>query len=429
MVKPVNSQAGRFRDRENLLKLSKAPKTGRLPVVNHLPRAKDLAPPLPPGTFAKIASYVNSRWVPWVASYLKYAFNRKYPFASYKKSGFNGIYKVPPENGSDVVKVSIAGDWATGTYESCVIAERMLTSLPDLTIHLGDVYYVGDEPEVQENCNGVSSNGRQGVRWPKGRQGSFALNGNHEMYANGDAYFKSFLPTLGMRGDRNGQIASYFCLEIGEWRVIGLDTGYNSTGVPILSRIPLLNKLKFLDGNCRLEDDLIDWLRKDVRPKENQKPTLLLSHHQYFTAFPDESDYHSPAEQLAEFFSGRDLVWLWGHEHRLGIYGKNTTGEELTVYGRCIGHGGMPIELQSPDPDKSKNTKLMYYDTREYETLDNGEQIGKNGFVRMTVKGNELALEYYDINDALLHSEKFIPGPDGKLQHSYTDYKILTKTS
>ena len=58
------------------------------------------------------------------------------------------------------------------------------------------------------------------------------MNGNHEMYALGKAYFKIMLQTLGMREPSTGQVrpqkASFFCLENEHWRIIGLDTGYNS---------------------------------------------------------------------------------------------------------------------------------------------------------------------------------------------------------
>jgi hypothetical protein len=68
-----------------------------------------------------------------------------------------------------------------------------------------------------------------------------------------------------------------------------------------------------------------------MAPKANPKATLLLSHHQYFTAFKDHA-YTKPAKQLVEFFQGQDVVWIWGHEHRLDRRGfphlpfKNTGG-------------------------------------------------------------------------------------------------------
>jgi hypothetical protein len=60
------------------------------------------------------------------------------------------------------------------------------------------------------------------------------------MYAlGGSAYFDRMLPTLGLieGGFSQGQKASFFCLENEFWRVIALDTGYNSVGLPLLEYI------------------------------------------------------------------------------------------------------------------------------------------------------------------------------------------------
>jgi hypothetical protein len=78
---------------------------------------------------------------------------------------------------------------------------------PHFTIHIRDVYYVGDATEINENCLGVKNpnNNYDPVTWPLVSRGSFALTGNHEMYANGNGYFEVFLPTLGMR-DAQGKM-------------------------------------------------------------------------------------------------------------------------------------------------------------------------------------------------------------------------------
>jgi hypothetical protein len=48
-----------------------------------------------------------------------------------------------------------------------------------------------------------------------GAKGSFALNGNHEMYADGNGYWKMVLPRMGLKERGNsewgaGQWASFF---------------------------------------------------------------------------------------------------------------------------------------------------------------------------------------------------------------------------
>lgn len=49
------------------------------------------------------------------------------------------------------IRIALAGDWATGTDEAHTISELIKAFKPHYTIHLGDVYYVGDPNEVDEN--------------------------------------------------------------------------------------------------------------------------------------------------------------------------------------------------------------------------------------------------------------------------------------
>ena len=283
----------------------------------------------------------------------------------------------------------------------------------EYTIHLGDVYYVGDEDEIRENCFGVSEHGFDGVVWPHGSKGSFAMNGNHEMYANGGPYFQTFLPTLGVP-DGSGQVASFFCLETSKWRIIAIDTGYNSVGVPILSQIPVLNHVPFIGGDCHLEPKLMNWLRTVVKPNQNPKATLLLSHHQYFTAFNGQQSYTKPAKQLMEFFKNQEVLWIWGHEHRLAIYDKFAQSGGFTAYGRCVGHSGMPADVSGPD----QKAPLRFYDARTHQ-LPDGSTVGENGYVLLTITGETLTLDYRDTDDTQVFVKNFTPAANGKLSNSF----------
>lgn len=383
---------------------------GRSAAVNHFMAARA------PGKLPDQGAFLSSNIWPWIKSYLKFLFHKRHKFMEYPASGNQGLYRVTPSAPDRTLRIAIAGDWATGTQEAKTIAEQMQQATPDFTIHLGDVYYVGDLQEINENCLGVDNPQFSGVKWPHGSQGSFGLNGNHEMYANGDGYFETFLPTLGLGDARNpqGQAASFFCLDTGAWRIVGLDTGYNSVGFPILSLIPGIDSIPAIGGDSHLEAAMLKWLGTVVNPKADPKPTLLLSHHQYFSAF--EGSYNRPAQQLIDFFGGQDVVWLWGHEHRLGIYKKYAQSGGITAYGRCVGHGGMPVEQKNPDTAKAP---LAFYDKRE-RTLDGGT-VGVNGFVMAYFSGSTLTLEYRDIDNQVLLVEKFDGGPGGALQYTLVD--------
>lgn len=416
---PPHTPAGNRRKPNNLLKLSRSPIIGRSAIVNHFNRTVDALAPTTRSP--RLKAFLSANIWPWISSYLKYVFEHKFPFPTYPAGANNGIYRINPAAGADAIRIAIAGDWGTGTDEAHIIARLMEDTKPDFTIHLGDVYYVGDAGEIAENCFGERAHGYDGVKWPKGTQGSFALNGNHEMYANGKPYFTTFLKALGINGDSQGQTASFFCLEAQQWRILAIDTGYNSVGWPILGMIPGINRIPFIGGDCHLEQELVEWLRNVVRPKENPKATLLLSHHQYFSAFP-ERNYPKPAEQLIEFLKGQELVWLWGHEHRLAIYNHYRTSDGLAFYGRCVGHGGMPIELAKPD---ASIAPLALYDADRFHKLDDGTEVGENGFVIVTIQGPTLTLDYRDIRNESLLVERFVITASGALTHNLDNPGIL----
>ena len=390
---------GRHRSPTNLTKLNGPPAMSRSVLVNHFSKKVDQLAATT--NFPKLQAFAPQNLIPWLGSYLKYALTPRFQFPDYSGSGKTGLYPLVPRSGGEI-RISIAGDWATGTEEAERVAAQMQGGDADLTIHLGDVYYVGDEPEIAENCLGKSNGTYSGVTWPHGANGSFALNGNHEMYANGKPYFTTFLRSLGMPAGGAGQVASFFCLEADAWRIIGVDTGYNSVGIPILSLIPGINQIPVVGGDCHLEDKLIAWLRNTVKPRENPKATLLLSHHQYYSAFPDKA-YTRAAKQLKEFFGDQEVLWMWGHEHRLGIYGKFSTAGGITAYGRCVGHSGMPVEAGTPD---IKKAPLQLYDPRTHP-LEDGTLVGENGFVNLTIAGAVLTLDYRDLDGTQVLLESF----------------------
>lgn len=98
-------------------------------------------------------------------------------------------------------------------------------------------------------------------------------------------------------------------------------------------------------------------------------------------------------EQIASLLpEGRTVLWLWGHEHRLSFYEKQTiqpsimSNKTLTFYGRCVGNSGFPT-LAKELPVKARATKLLFYDDRMYHFHDNeflpDFPIGFNGYATM----------------------------------------------
>jgi hypothetical protein len=371
-----------------------------------------------------IQDFDTSDTWPWITKWLKAAFQtdfelKKHAFQTYANTGDRGHYDLSgllaPDNS---IRIGLAGDWGTGTDVAQQVAESMVSTNPELTIHLGDVYYVGLESEVEQNCLGANTGVYQGVFWKWGSKGSFALNGNHEMYSGGNGYFQDFLPKLGIPSSQDKQqLASYFCLETPVWRILAIDTGYNSDT---------------LFGECKQEQGLLDWLKDVISPVGNRKPTVLLSHHQWFSGFGD-GDYGKPADQIAPFLQNQEIVWLWGHEHRLVIYYKyKSPDNHLTAYGRCIGHGGMPIEMPDAQyPNGERAQRVEYWDgltdiyPNRFRKLSDGTVIGTNGYVEMQIQGSTLTLEYLDADRTSVLKESFVPGGgaswDGTLVRTVVD--------
>jgi hypothetical protein len=380
---------------------------GRTAMESHYRMAVDNLPQGEP--YPSLGNFDTKQAWAWIKNWVKATYktdiesifipaDRRHSFDPYPATGEQGHYDLKSLgalNADGSIRIALAGDWGTGTDQAAKVADGMVAgAMPELTIHLGDVYYVGEPAEVQENCLGQNSKMYRGVTWPKGSKGSFALNGNHEMYSGGHGYFEVFLPTLGIPASQDKQqLRSYFCLETPVWRILAIDTGYNSDT---------------LLGHCKLDDNLIHWLRNVIAPANNPKPTVLLSHHQWFSAFGD-GNYESPASQMVEFLSGQEFVWLWGHEHRLSIYKKFTGNNGLCLYARCIGHGGMPVEREDPR-DATHPVELYDGDPARTQTLDDGSVVGLNGYVQMKIQGADLTLEYFDQDQKSLFAETFRPG-------------------
>ncbi len=391
----------------------------RTPVGSYLRKAvdpKSPTAPVPPGSpppvlerFPELRLYNPRAWSDWIRSYVKNRLGRRHKFNFYLPGKADrGIYPLKSADGGERVRMALTGDWGSGTDEARRVGRQMAESHPDFTIHLGDIYYVGSLAEVNEHFLGVDNphNDYTPCTWPAGRVGSFALNGNHEMYALGDAYFELLLPQMGMHSPRRRQQASFFCLENDDWRVIALDTGYNSIGRPIIENI--------LRPTGRLEDALVEWLRDDVKlgARGDHRGVVLLSHHQYYSAFDEW--YLKPAQQLAELIK-RPVVWFWGHEHRMIVYGAHSFGGGITAHGRCLGHGGMPVDRVNPDrPLRHRECPPLFVDNRPFPN-DEGIDVGYNGYGVIDFEERELRAEYRDLTGAVVYSETISVDRSGAL--------------
>ncbi len=363
------------------------------PLLNHLRTETKKSKYETPAN--KIGDFLAKRLWTWFYYYFSSRLGPDYPYPTYTGTD-KGIYNIKPTD-TDTVIIAIAADWGTDTTQSFDVARKMEGHNPDYTIHLGDTYYVGAPHEIEQNFT------KPGSPWIRGSKGSFALLGNHEMYARGIAFFKKLLPTLGLKdetGNYAGQKAGFFCLENEHWRILGLDTGYYSIG-----KIPIIELLPGCGPDSHFDKKLIQWLYEDLKLDDvnDKRGLLILTHQQYITAFKDEGEYLVPATQLAKLIGKtRPVLWIWGHEHKFSVYEKAQVNDGITAYGRCIGHGGMPIELNTfaRNSNSHGNSKLVMVDTRVQPGSDT-YPLGYNGYTVLTLKNEQLEIGYFDVNGKL----------------------------
>jgi hypothetical protein len=314
----------------------------------------------------------------WVLTYLAHRIGRKEPLATYDGTGESGVYPLPAQ-----ATLALYGDWASGTQIADRIAGHIRARRPEITIHMGDIYFVGDEDEARENFLGIEVPGSpfRAVAYPAGTQRSFAMNGNHEMYARGKGYFRHVLPALGQR-------ASFFALENEHWRVLTLDSGYHSITWPFIELL--------LKPDCHLPDAVMAWLKEVLGG--DPRGTIILTHHQPFSHY--EPGFPRLIEQLSTLLGG-PVLWLWGHEHWLSIYAPVEAGG-MTIHGRCIGHAGMPCE--PPGTDRNPAYPILLEDHR---ILDQGAKVvlWPNGYAMLSFDGAALRIDYRDVNDDLVAHE------------------------
>ncbi|WP_162596346.1 metallophosphoesterase [Methylobacterium sp. 17Sr1-1] len=256
------------------------------------------------------------------------------------------LYTTPAQAGEGVLplkagcRIGLIGDWGTGAGPAKRLLGLVAAQKPDLLIHLGDIYYSGTPEECARKFEAemVAAFGAKKTRIP-----IFTLSGNHDMYCGGVGYY-GLIKAL----NRAPQVqpASFFCLRSVEagWQILAMDTGLHDH-----------SPFGVADAVTFVEADEQAWLTRRI--DEFAGRTILLSHHQLFSAFSrigpkDAAGRADPVNPLLlrmydGFGGGRDRVaaWFWGHEHNLCIY-EPYAGLKR---GRCIGHGAVPVFVEE-DP-------------------------------------------------------------------------------
>jgi predicted phosphodiesterase len=280
----------------------------------------------------------------------------------------------------DAIKIALIADWGTGEGPARHLLAEVGRQMPDVLIHLGDVYYSGTSREVQERFLEVCR-ATPGLDIP-----IYTLSGNHDMYSGGQGYYWLL--------DQLGQPASYFCLRNDDWQLLAMDTGLHDADPGTV-----VSNLTYLD-----ERELA-WQRDKIANAGGRK-TILLSHHQLFSASggvgntPDGKPL-ALNPRLYDAFAdvlGQVALWMWGHEHNLVVYDEYAG----LARGRCNGSAAVPTLVAqnpyTPDPNLVLPVGLggppiMSASCR----LGNNGEFYYHAYAMLVLKGKAADISYYQI--------------------------------
>ena len=338
-------------------------------VSEHASTSNKLSP-LPAGGYEATYDPNDVKWVTragvgWIRQHLKI-----------------GRYKwedkpAPVETIKEQCRLAVLSDWGTGLYGAPECSKSIVGDGQfDWIFHLGDVYYSGTEKEMQEQFLD---------HWPKvNRATTRCLNGNHEMYSKGTAYFR-LLPTFGQTG-------SYFALANQHWLLIGLDTAYT---------------------DHRLHGNQPEWLYELLGRYDGRK-AVLFTHHQPFSLVEDPAD--RLIGQLSTMLEQKRIfAWYWGHEHRCVIHDRHPVWQ---MHGRCVGHSGFPeFRHKSLGPPPATPTFVraqrrglitpggLLLDGPNRWVAGHEGEYSPHGYVVLELDGPRLIEEYYEAGGTLLHRQ------------------------
>jgi hypothetical protein len=261
--------------------------------------------------------------------------------------------------------IAIVGDWGTGQDPAKAVLAQIRRKNPNVVIHLGDIYYSGTDFETQNYFYQIWKSTLDLSTTP-----TFSLSGNHDMFAGGAPYYRLI--------DQLGQPASYFCLRNDTWQLVAVDTGLHDRNA---------------DGSEQtfLEDTELEWVKRRL-DQAGDRRTVLLSHHQLFSAFEDIPPGQAVNDKLNAQIGPllpQIAIWLWGHEHNLVLYKK-----QMGILARCVGHGAFPVGLAEV-PSQPSHPEIALEDFR----LQAGDAMYAHGYAIMELQGTKATISYYQDSD------------------------------
>jgi len=283
----------------------------------------------------------------------------------------------------DQITIALVSDWGANNEGAALVSAQIRKAQPDIVIHLGDIYYAGQQNEalamlkdwpLADAATGAVAAGT-----------SFALNGNHEMFSGGHAYFETVLPAF-------GQKASYFGLRNTNWQILAFDSAYVEQRLLPPARDAQLGSQW-------------NWLLDKMT--NSALPTILLSHHQPVSAFAQENGAAALLRSDFQQFTaaaGRGMFgWFFGHEHRCTIY----DDPNIPYFARLIGNGCIPHTA----PPANQQPEPGCYSFSRMNSKANANGDAMSGFALLKFDGGQLAIRYINEDGGLFFDETWQAPP------------------
>ncbi|MBV8902154.1 MAG: metallophosphoesterase [Acidobacteriia bacterium] len=303
-------------------------------------------------------------WVEAFAVFLESLIFGRHPFM-----GVPQTVRIP-----DTVTIAMAGDWGTGDWRTAAnpapstdVRIHLAMLRPEITIHLGDVYYAGTGDQEQHLLVNL---------WPAGSLASFALNSNHEMYSGANPYFQAIAkaPFAAQQG------CSYFALENDNWVIVGLDSAYFAAELEL-----------YLNGSLGpAEGTQVQFLQQFTA---TNKKVIVLTHHNGLTE-DGSSETVLWGQVMSGFPAGNGpAYWYWGHVHVGAVY-RNQDPQGRNVACRCCGHGGLPLG-NAAALENAPN--VAWYEKEPANDPDIPQRV-QDGFVVLRLDGPNIEEKFYNEN-------------------------------
>jgi hypothetical protein len=341
-------------------------------------------------------------WSVALAIYLAWkASDKPVPYVRYANLD-DFVVPLPDE---DDLAIGLIADWGTGLDDAKWLLGEVMKHAPHALIHLGDIYYAGMPDEVRTNFLDIVNATAPDIP-------TFTMSGNHDMYSGGDAFYW----LLGQLNSTPGlqvykQKASYFCLRSANWQILAMDTGFHD------------NDPRTVDTNVTyLEPQEALWIR-DKLDNAGGRQTILLSHHQLFTAFGDgigkapDGKTYALNPKLFEVFApylGKVALWLWGHEHNFDYFQPYLGLQK----GRCIGASAIP-SLVSQNPygliqnvESGQQVPALDTTLAKLNTTADGTYFHDYAILTLRSPASQLSgskIEYYEL-DSSAHGASILIG-------------------